>query len=284
MYTHKHTHTLSTQKTHKQRCTHPSHNLSNVHLHTHTHTCRTHDLLLTMLRPLLALPASSPKPLPPKLWVALVRCLQPMAQLLAKAQDPALVQQVMCIFIIHVCVVDRRRVSIHPLPQPHIDRSTHTPHAHHPNPTHPNQAMALLTHSLAVPACCPYTVEAVRTLASRCGGAALDPSTTITPLLHALHTTPLTSDEAATLAAALLPLLQALETTAETALAHPVLQRLAAAAEAPPDSHFTTATSSSSSGGGTGRHRLLADVAIADTLLRRLPPDAALQFLSQVRG
>ena len=55
---------------------------------------RTHALLLAVLRPLLALPASSSWPLPPKLWVALVRCLQPMAQFLAKAQDPALVQQV----------------------------------------------------------------------------------------------------------------------------------------------------------------------------------------------
>jgi len=55
---------------------------------------RTHELLLAILGPLLALPASSSKPLPPKLWVALVRCLQPMAQLISKTQDPGLVQQV----------------------------------------------------------------------------------------------------------------------------------------------------------------------------------------------
>ena len=130
--------------------------------------------------------------------------------------------------------------------------------------------MALLTQSLSIPACCPYTVEAVRTLASRCSPLLQDPSAaaTIAPLLQTLHATPLTGDEAATLTAAALPLLSP-STTPLEALATPVLQRLAAAADAPPDAHVAG-----------GRSRLLADIAIASTLLRRLPPTHALDFLS----
>lgn len=229
---------------------------------------RTHQLLLALLRPLLALPAACPDALSsPWVWAALVRCIQSTAQWLAKVQDPALVQQV--------------RKNATPIKS---HRHIHTHMCVCLGFTWKNktklkkQALALLTQSLALPACCPYTVEAARTLASRCGPLLLSTegptAASLAPLLAALHATPLAADEAATLTAALLPLL--LPSSSLDALATPVLQRLALAADAPPEQYFPSPNASSE------RHRLLADIAIAATLLRRLPPLAALDFLSHV--
>lgn len=70
---------------------------SPLHTPLQTTTHRTHQHLLAVLRPLLLLPSSqtaTPTALPPRVWVALVRCLQPLAQWLARAQDPGMVQQV----------------------------------------------------------------------------------------------------------------------------------------------------------------------------------------------
>lgn len=242
---------------------------------------RTHALLLSLLHPLLALPTSSPSALTPKVWVGLVRCLQSMAQWLAKAQDPSLVQQVTPnLYIRHAQHSHMRLCSLLVSPARPVSDMRLNPF--HTPKTKPKQALALLTQSLSLPSCCPYTVEAARTLASRCAPLLLqsDPVALI-PLLAALHTTALTAEEASTLTGALLPLLLPSSSNCSLdPLTHPVLQRLALAADNPPESYLPPSPAPSDS---SERHRLLADVAIAAALLRRLPPTAALDFLSQVR-
>ena len=223
---------------------------------------KSYTLLLRLLHSLLSLassssssPSSSPSSLPPKVWVAIIRALSPLGQILAKAAGNSSSNN-----------------------SSSSNNTNSSSSSSNNSKDLPIRVMHVLITSLQVPSCRKYTALAIRNIATRCAPFFIQQqqqqqqqlSPVLVALIEALHTTPFASAEDATIfTTSILSLLPPSHPPSlPTPLTAPLLARLSSFASSPPSLPSSLP-------------RLLSDLAILSTLLQRLSRSLALVFLQQ---